>query len=87
MEKETFTIVQNPRTKEVHLYSHLLGRCVCNYKCEELDSIKVELKLNALGKSHEVLDVHQTRAVVLALRELGYDVCGTCVSHLYRTEK
>jgi len=79
--------VQNPNSEEVHLYSYQLGRCVCNYKCEDLDPIKVELKLNALGKSHDVLDVHQARAVVLAMRELGYDVCGTCVSHLYRTQR
>jgi len=84
---ERFIVVQNPRTEEVHLYSDQLGRCVCNFRHENPQEIKVELKLNALGKSHELLDVHQARAVVLAMRELGYDVCGTCVSHLYRTQK
>lgn len=80
MSKIVYTLKQKKDTKELHLFEATPSKDGCIPKTKSI--------CNKMSKNESSGNIFACQSEVIArteCAEIGRDVCGTCVSHLYAT--
>ncbi len=78
-------------TNEIHIFEEFKEKSICEHaqksRCKEISIYhkKEERKVENLRELSE-LNTHEAQGVAYILNLIGLNVCGICVSHLYRTQ-
>ena len=79
----SFNVNQNSDNGEIHIYEEGELKSICRLKGVVKDKF-LAFKIN--GKQKIYFTEDEVRVIAAKLQNRGYNLCGVCMSHLYKTE-
>ena len=78
-----FNVNSNSDNDEIHIYAKGVLKSICRLKGVVKDEF-LAFKINGKKKIYFIED--EVRVIAAKLQNRGYNLCGVCMSHLYKTE-
>ena len=79
----SFNVNQNSDNGEIHIYEEGELKSICRLKGVVKDEF-LAFKINGKKKIYFIED--EVRVIAAKLQNQGRNVCGVCMSHLFKTE-